>query len=53
MLGLELVKDPKSKEPATSEAALLMELAKGEGTFSGKGGLYGNVIRIISISWVI
>jgi 4-aminobutyrate aminotransferase-like enzyme len=46
MLGLELVKDQKSKEPAASEAALLMELSKGEGLLIGKGGLYGNVIRI-------
>jgi 4-aminobutyrate aminotransferase-like enzyme len=46
MLGLELVKDPKTKEPASNEAALLMELAKSEGLLIGKGGLYGNVIRI-------
>jgi 4-aminobutyrate aminotransferase-like enzyme len=46
MLGLELVKDQKSKEPAASEAALLMELSKGEGLLIGKGGLFGNVIRI-------
>ena len=46
MLGLELVKDPKSKEPAASEAGLLMELSKNEGLLIGKGGLYGNVIRI-------
>ena len=46
MLGLELVKDRKTKEPAANEAALLMELSKGEGLLIGKGGLYGNVIRI-------
>ncbi len=46
MLGLELVKDRKSKEPAAAELGLLFENAKKEGLLIGKGGLYGNVIRI-------
>ena len=46
MLGVELVKDRKSKEPASSEAAELMELTKQRGLILGKGGLHGNTMRI-------
>ena len=46
MLGVELVKDRKSKEPATAETADVAEKAKDRGLLVGKGGLYGNVIRI-------
>lgn len=46
MLGIELVKDRKSKEPASAEAAELMELARERGLLLGKGGLFGNVMRI-------
>ncbi|MEM1026831.1 MAG: aspartate aminotransferase family protein [Planctomycetota bacterium] len=46
MLGLELVRDRKSKEPATTEAADLMEMSKERGLILGKGGLYGNTMRI-------
>jgi len=46
MIGLELVKDQTSKEVAASETALLMEYAKDEKLLIGKGGLYGNVVRI-------
>ena len=46
LMGLELVKDPKTKEPATAECADLMEKAKDQGILIGKGGLYGNVVRI-------
>ena len=46
LIGLELVKDPVSKGPATAETAELMEQAKAEGALIGKGGLLGNVIRI-------
>jgi 4-aminobutyrate aminotransferase-like enzyme len=46
MLGLELVKDPFTKEPAPNETAELMELAKEQNLLIGKGGLWGNVIRI-------
>ena len=46
MLGVELVKDRKSKEPATAETADVAEKAKDRGLLIGKGGLYGNVIRI-------
>lgn len=46
MLGVELVKDRKTKEPATAETAELMERAKNRGLLIGKGGLYGNVLRL-------
>jgi alanine-glyoxylate transaminase/(R)-3-amino-2-methylpropionate-pyruvate transaminase len=46
MLGVELVKDRKTKEPAKAEAANVLELAKERGLLLGKGGLHGNVLRI-------
>ena len=46
MQGLELVKDRKTKQPAVDEMKRLMERAKDNGLILGKGGLYGNVIRI-------
>ncbi len=44
--ALELVKDRETKEPAIEEAAELLEAARRNGLLIGKGGLYGNVIRI-------
>ncbi len=46
MLGVELVKDRKTKEPASAETAEIMERTKNRGLLIGKGGLYGNVLRI-------
>jgi 4-aminobutyrate aminotransferase-like enzyme len=46
MQGLELVKDRKTKEPAPQELLQLMERAKENGLLIGKGGLYGNVVRL-------
>jgi len=46
MQGIELVVDRKTKEPAAEKAAQLMELAKKDGLLLGKGGRWGNVIRI-------
>lgn len=46
VLGLELVKDRKTKEPATAETLELMNLTKDQGLLVGRGSLLGNVIRI-------
>ena len=46
MLGVELVRNRVSKEPATSETAEVLELCKVRGLLVGKGGIYGNVLRI-------
>jgi alanine-glyoxylate transaminase/(R)-3-amino-2-methylpropionate-pyruvate transaminase len=46
MLGVELVRDRKTKEPANTEAADVMEKAKERGLIIGKGGLFGNTLRI-------
>jgi alanine-glyoxylate transaminase/(R)-3-amino-2-methylpropionate-pyruvate transaminase len=46
MLGVELVRDRKTKEPASTEAADIMERTRDRGLLIGKGGLFGNVLRI-------
>lgn len=46
MLGVELVQDRESKAPASAETAEVFELAKDRGLLMGKGGLFGNVLRI-------
>jgi 4-aminobutyrate aminotransferase-like enzyme len=46
MLGVELVRDRTTKEPAVQEMAQVMELCKDEGLLIGKGGIDGNVIRL-------
>lgn len=46
MLGVELVRDPISKEPATKESMELHEGTKDRGLLIGRGGVYGNVLRI-------
>ena len=46
MLGLELVKDRDTKEPAAEATAQLLERTREHGLLIGKGGLYGNVIRL-------
>ncbi|HEX5483387.1 MAG TPA: aminotransferase class III-fold pyridoxal phosphate-dependent enzyme, partial [Terriglobia bacterium] len=46
MQGVELVRDRKTKEPAPEETNRLMDRAKENGLLIGKGGLYGNVLRI-------
>jgi len=46
MQGLELVKDRKTKEPAPEATAQLLERTRENGLLVGKGGLYGNVIRL-------
>ena len=46
MQGLELVEDRKTKEPSPKKTTAFLEAAKRQGLLLGKGGLYGNVIRI-------
>src|SRR5436189_5841465 len=46
MLGIELVQDRKTKAPATAETAQIMEATRENRILLGKGGLYGNVLRI-------
>jgi alanine-glyoxylate transaminase/(R)-3-amino-2-methylpropionate-pyruvate transaminase len=46
MLGIELVRDRKSKEPAKAEASKVMEEMKLRQVLIGKGGLFGNTLRI-------
>ncbi len=45
MLGIELVKDRATKEPAKAECAQVLETAKEMGLLLGKGGLHGQTIR--------
>jgi len=46
MQGMELVTDRKTKEPAAEAASQLMERCRANGLLIGKGGLFGNVIRL-------
>jgi alanine-glyoxylate transaminase/(R)-3-amino-2-methylpropionate-pyruvate transaminase len=46
MLGVELVRDRATKEPAPQETLAVWELARELGLLIGKGGLDGNVLRI-------
>jgi len=45
MLGIELVKDRATKEPAKAECAQVLETCKEMGLLLGKGGLQGQTIR--------
>jgi 4-aminobutyrate aminotransferase-like enzyme len=44
--AIELVEDRKTKKPATAETLALMESAREQGLLIGRGGMYGNVLRI-------
>ncbi len=44
--AIELVRDRKSKEPAAAETNQLLEKCRDQRLLIGKGGLYGNVVRI-------
>jgi 4-aminobutyrate aminotransferase-like enzyme len=46
MIGIELVKNRVTKEPASQEILKVLELTKERGLLIGKGGLDNNVIRI-------
>ncbi len=45
MLGIELVKDRATKEPAKEECAQVLETCKEMGLLLGKGGLWGQTVR--------
>jgi 4-aminobutyrate aminotransferase-like enzyme len=44
--AIELVEDRKTKAPAVAQTAMLMESARENRILIGKGGMYGNVIRL-------
>ena len=46
LIGIEIVKDRNSKTYGTEETLAIMEVARSKGLLIGKGGYYGNVIRI-------
>ncbi|HZD18128.1 MAG TPA: aspartate aminotransferase family protein, partial [Actinomycetota bacterium] len=46
MVGVELVANGETKEPGPREAARVMERTKDDGLLVGRGGLYGNVLRL-------
>ncbi len=45
-IGIELVRDRETLEPAKEETALVMERCRDMGLLVGKGGAHNNVIRI-------
>ena len=47
MLGMELVKDRETKEPATEEAKKLVQLCYEKGLIILSCGNFGNVIRTL------
>lgn len=46
MLALEFVADRETKEPDAAFTGRLLQCARDEGLLIGKGGLYGNCVRI-------
>jgi alanine-glyoxylate transaminase/(R)-3-amino-2-methylpropionate-pyruvate transaminase len=46
MIGVELVRDRSTKEPAKGETIDVLEAAREQSLLIGKGGLDGNVLRI-------
>jgi 4-aminobutyrate aminotransferase-like enzyme len=46
LLALELVEDRQTKKPATAATLAMMEATRENRILVGKGGLYGNVLRL-------
>ena len=46
MRGIELVRDRATKEPAPQETLAILEATREMGALFGKGGFYGNVLRV-------
>lgn len=47
MMGIELVKDRKTKEPATEETARIFEHTREHGLIMSKSGTYRNLLRVL------
>jgi alanine-glyoxylate transaminase/(R)-3-amino-2-methylpropionate-pyruvate transaminase len=45
MLGIELVKDRQTKEPAREQCAQVLETCRDLGLLLGKGGLHAQTVR--------
>ena len=48
MLGIELVKDRATKEPAKAECAQVVETCRELGLLLGKGGLWGQTHPVLA-----
>lgn len=48
MMGIELVRDRRTREPASEATLAVIERAAQEGVLLLRAGLYGNVIRILA-----
>jgi 4-aminobutyrate aminotransferase-like enzyme len=46
MQAIELVEDRESRKPAPAQTLAIMEAARENGILLGKGGLFGNVLRV-------
>ena len=46
LLAIELVEDRATKAPATAATLRVIEAARENGIMVGRGGLYGNVLRL-------
>ena len=46
MIGLELVRDRHTKEPAATEAKAVRARMREHGILVGVGGIFGNVVRL-------
>jgi 4-aminobutyrate aminotransferase-like enzyme len=47
MIGIELIRDHASKEPASQEGKRIQEICRENGLLIGLGGVYDNVLRIL------